>query len=249
MTTHIERNVSEYDKQAQDFSAEEAFASDQRTKVRTLIRIIGALEPRREVAEVGSFTGYAAAQYAGVSGVERMQCFDLSPAAVERCRGRGLQADVWNADGQRCPAKDASLDVVVAADVIEHLVNTDGFLSELHRILRPGGHLVVSTPNLAFWLSRLRLLLGRVPWSYPGVSSTVSVDRAIDLNHLRINTHTEWTNLIERSGFEILATETYSLLDDQPRTLKNRALLAVDRVLRRNASFAFGHIFVARKLG
>ncbi|MDH3719106.1 MAG: class I SAM-dependent methyltransferase [Planctomycetota bacterium] len=48
---------------------------------------------------------------------------------------------------QRFPVEDNSADVVVACEIIEHLENHFQFLRELARVVRPGGHLILSTPN------------------------------------------------------------------------------------------------------
>jgi 2-polyprenyl-3-methyl-5-hydroxy-6-metoxy-1,4-benzoquinol methylase len=54
-------------------------------------------------------------------------------------------------------------DVVIATEVIEHIVDTDGFLSECAAHLKPGGTLILSTPNLLFGVNRLRMLFGMRP--------------------------------------------------------------------------------------
>jgi 2-polyprenyl-3-methyl-5-hydroxy-6-metoxy-1,4-benzoquinol methylase len=52
---------------------------------------------------------------------------------------------------------------VFAGEIIEHLVDTRRFLDELHRVLRPGGIAVITTPNLASFENRVRLLFGVYP--------------------------------------------------------------------------------------
>jgi 2-polyprenyl-3-methyl-5-hydroxy-6-metoxy-1,4-benzoquinol methylase len=61
------------------------------------------------------------------------------------------------------PWEASAFDAVVAGEVIEHVVNTDHLLREVARVLRPGGVLVITTPNLASLENRIRLLLGRYP--------------------------------------------------------------------------------------
>ena len=61
-------------------------------------------------------------------------------------------------------------DVVTSNQVIEHLHNTDRFVSEAFRTLRPGGLLCVSTENLASWHNIASLLLGWQAFSLTNVS-------------------------------------------------------------------------------
>ena len=61
------------------------------------------------------------------------------------------------------PFEDGAFGAVFAGEIIEHLVDTAGFLAELHRVLAPGGVAVITTPNLASFENRVRMLLGRYP--------------------------------------------------------------------------------------
>jgi 2-polyprenyl-3-methyl-5-hydroxy-6-metoxy-1,4-benzoquinol methylase len=54
------------------------------------------------------------------------------------------------------PLDDAQFDAVFAGEVIEHLLDTVGFLRECRRVLRPGGVLILTTPNLAYWRNLLQ---------------------------------------------------------------------------------------------
>jgi SAM-dependent methyltransferase len=59
------------------------------------------------------------------------------------------------------PFNDEFFDVVWAEEVIEHLMDTDSFLAEANRVLKRNGVLIISTPNIASLINRLRLLFGR----------------------------------------------------------------------------------------
>jgi SAM-dependent methyltransferase len=75
---------------------------------------------------------------------------DLSPAAVEATRARGHDAQL--AAVEDLPFPDASFDLVTCLDVIEHTPDDRRTLSELRRVTRPGGVLVVTVPaHPALW--------------------------------------------------------------------------------------------------
>jgi SAM-dependent methyltransferase len=62
------------------------------------------------------------------------------------------------------PYATNSFDAITAMEILEHLVDTTFFLSECRRVLKPGGHLYLSTPNLASMVNRIRLLVGQYPY-------------------------------------------------------------------------------------
>lgn len=87
---------------------------------------------------------------------------DLSWSALaEQKAGRHhrIQLDVT----RPLPLADRSVAAVVAAELIEHLFRPQALLAEIARVLRPGGVLVLSTPNLATLQDRFRFLFGRSP--------------------------------------------------------------------------------------
>lgn len=63
------------------------------------------------------------------------------------------------------PFVDEYFDAIFVGDVIEHLFSPDHLLSEIYRLLRPGGYAVITTPNLASWRNRIVLSLGWLPFS------------------------------------------------------------------------------------
>lgn len=59
--------------------------------------------------------------------------------------------------------QDSSFDVVSALEIIEHIIDTDRFLDEIHRVLSRDGLLVISTPNICMLSNRIRVPLGYCP--------------------------------------------------------------------------------------
>lgn len=74
---------------------------------------------------------------------------DLSPQALRYCHQRHLSA-VARADATRLPFANDSFDVITAFDLIEHIPNDRDILSEMQRILRPGGFLLATVPAHPF---------------------------------------------------------------------------------------------------
>jgi len=102
------------------------------------------------------------------------------------------------------PVGDSTQDVVFAGDVIEHLPATPKyFLAELRRVLRPGGYLVISTPNAIRLTVRLRCFVGYSNW--PPVAQYIDnpPQQPAHLGHHHEYTGAELCWVLERCGFEV----------------------------------------------
>ena len=134
----------------------------------------------------GVFTALLAEAGADAVGV------DVAEAALARARARhpGPEYLLAAPDGT-LPLADASFDLVWASEVIEHVGDTARWLSEVRRVLRSGGVLLLTTPDHRL-LSRLRLAL--VGW-----------DTYFDPigEHLRFYTRRSLTALLEDFGFAV----------------------------------------------
>jgi SAM-dependent methyltransferase len=127
----------------------------------------------------------------------------------------------FDVERDRFPFDDASFDLVTCCEVIEHLTeNPVHLLAEVHRVLRPGGRLVVSTPNVARAGNIASLLRGRNVYDPYHLGAPLRGSR-----HSREYTLDELRDLVGGCGFAIEVAEDVDL---QPaRGLRQRALRAL----------------------
>ncbi len=100
------------------------------------------LPPRPVIVDVGCGTGATAVQ---LQRYGMVLAVDISPLALSWSRQRGLEA-LLLAAAERLPLLTESVDVIVATDILEHLDDDVAVLREFHRVLKPGGHVVVTVP-------------------------------------------------------------------------------------------------------
>lgn len=79
---------------------------------------------------------------------------EVTPADINRCRDDYVHADM----SRPLPFADGAYDAAVCLEGIEHMAHPLALLSELLRVVRPGGLVVLSTPNVTNYWSRLRFL-------------------------------------------------------------------------------------------
>lgn len=89
----------------------------------------------------------------------------------------------------------AGFDVVVAGDVIEHLVRPAAVLRDVRRMLAPRGQLLLSVPNFGHWYPRLRVAAGAFGYDRRGI---------LDETHLRFFTRATLRRLVRQAGFDVL---------------------------------------------
>jgi ubiquinone/menaquinone biosynthesis C-methylase UbiE len=103
------------------------------------------------------------------------------------------------------------IDCVVSADTIEHVPDVYAAVNELFRVLRPGGLLVINTPNIAFLKKRIFLLLGRFP-STSQPNEGLGSDILFDGGHLHYFTYRSLSLLLKKAGFLIDSRVGYGKL-------------------------------------
>lgn len=89
---------------------------------------------------------------------------DIVKKNLEIAKHRGLIVKSVDVEKEKLPFKNDCFDLVILGDIIEHVFDTDRLLKEARRVLKTGGKLIVTTPNVASLGRRLMLLLGINPF-------------------------------------------------------------------------------------
>jgi SAM-dependent methyltransferase len=144
--------------------------------------------PPAKVLDLGCSDGSLAARLralghhvTGVDVVRHDGIEDAVDAFVQGDLDEGIPAEVG-----------VGYDVVLAADVIEHVRDPDAMLRNIAAVLHPDGSLLASIPNIAHWYPRLRMVLGRFDYERRGI---------LDEGHLRFFTRRSFLRRATRSGY------------------------------------------------
>jgi 2-polyprenyl-3-methyl-5-hydroxy-6-metoxy-1,4-benzoquinol methylase len=121
---------------------------------------------------------------------------DISAAALRRVESLAAGSARVDLDREEIPFKD--MDTAVCLDVIEHVFSPPDLLRKLAEVLRPGGNLIISTPNIRK-LSRIKTLLhgGRFPRTSTDLKSHFTG------GHLHYFTFSDLAELLRLAGFRV----------------------------------------------
>ena len=178
-----------------------------------LVRTLTLVPPHgRRALELGSYGHMAAALkhvagYADVRGAYYGEPgADRKTLPIRNQPGFILDVDLFDAERHPFPYADGEFDLVLCCELIEHLIRDPmHMLFECHRILSPGGLLVLTTPNTASYSSVACALHG---WRNPQVFSTYPAPGHADTPHVREYTPREIADAVTAAGFEVEALFT-----------------------------------------
>lgn len=156
-------------------------------------RLSTAMVPENsKVLELGCATGFMSQYFR-----RRLHCqvigVDINPDVKPDITGDLNSAATWFKIKKFKP-----FDVVFASAIIEHLPSPEATLQLIKSVSKPNGILIITTPNVAHWSLRLKLLRGH--WDYEDYG-------LLDRTHLRFFTYFSFQKLISSAGFKIIAVK------------------------------------------
>lgn len=161
-------------------------------------------ETGEHLLDVGVRTGNLASFFQRQG--KRVYGIDIAQKYVDHCITVGhIEAgSVCNVETDKIPTPDTfgdnlpdSYDVIFMGEVLEHLLEGGFVLKKLSRVIKPGGHVILTTPNLAYLGNRIRLLFGRD-------LNALTIDRGeIGNQHIRVFTVRLIKRLCREAGLEV----------------------------------------------
>lgn len=126
---------------------------------------------------------------------ERFQTYVGADAVRYEAVPEGIDFYKVDLDTGRVPVPDGFADVVVAVETIEHLENPRAFARELTRLVKPGGRIVITTPNQLSLLSKLTLLLRNEFNAFRAGSYPAHLTALLEIDMRRIAAECGWIDI------------------------------------------------------
>ncbi len=148
-------------------------------------------------------------QFLNQMGAGHITGIDISNQAIEKCRPYCDTIKKVDIAKEPFPFKSKTFDIIISFEVLEHLYDPLNYLKEVSRAINNDGLIVMSTPNMCSLISRIRMLIGKLPVA---VSS--------DPTHIRFYRKKDIKNLFEKFNLYINFVPTSISLN--PRNPKSR---------------------------
>jgi methionine biosynthesis protein MetW len=153
---------------------------------------------------------------------------EMDEAMAQHARARCDRLVVGNAETLDLPFAPCEFDVVIFADVLEHMHDPETIFQKIRAYLKDDGTVFISIPNIAFITARLNLLFGRFDYTDYGI---------MDRTHRRFFTVKTAKKLVTDCGFRIEHIEGYNQVRDRYFFLRPlgkwwKSLFATDLIIR-----------------
>lgn len=159
-----------------------------------VLDIVKIIPKSTSLLDIGCAEGIKTIRYAKILSVpiEKVCGIELKPKYVRLAQERFKVLSI-NLEYDTFPFQDQEIEVIICNQILEHLKNIFLPLSEMDRVLKIGGHLIIGIPNIAALQNRFFILFGRQP--------SCSI---IEGPHVRSFTHKEFLQFIKRNtNFEL----------------------------------------------
>ena len=175
-------------------------------RVEMILEMLPRRGPTALMLDIGCLDGKLTKLYANAVGTERVHGIDI--ALSDSARESGVDVVEFDLNNREpLPFPDASFDVIVCIETLEHVYPTDHLVQEIRRLLKPGGTGIVDVPRLDSFLNIGLLTLGFQP---PGLECSRerrygSINRdSVLTGHVAYFTRRALLELLEDKGLHVM---------------------------------------------
>jgi len=152
---------------------------------------------------------------------------DISNVALNKAESRGITVKQCNIE-EGLPFEDRSFDVVICSEVIEHLFFPYKLLEDIWRVLRDNGCLILTTPNVAYIVRRICLLVGK----FPEETRWAATSCTNEWEHIRFFTVASLEKLLKDTRFKIAEFQGVDRFSKLPLSRISKGLFAQGFVIK-----------------
>ncbi|MFA5405773.1 MAG: class I SAM-dependent methyltransferase [Candidatus Nanoarchaeia archaeon] len=192
--------VSEHNKELYEDLFSKGYHKSHELKVIKMTSLIKG-QPKR-ILDIGCGDGWFGAKLKKVFGAE-VTGVDILDKALITAKKKGLLTKKFDLSKNNWPLKSNYFDLIIAGDIIEHVYDTENFIKECKRLLKKGGQLIISTPNINSYANRFLLLFGKMPLYIDFAPNLTSYDFVEPSGHVRVFNNDSLKRLVTHYGLRV----------------------------------------------
>jgi len=150
------------------------YAAADRLNRANILALARNAPPDGHLLDLGCHDGTWSEELARSSRARRIDGVEIVPEAADLAEQRGIRVSRLDLNYPLDSLASNTYDVIHANQVIEHVASVDTFVSEVHRLLKPGGYAVISTENGSSWHNVFAAIMGWQIFSLTNVSGKMA---------------------------------------------------------------------------
>lgn len=178
------------------------FSKNNRIEVTKEILQMNSNGIKDRIIDIGCWGGQGLKAINAFSLYKEVYGIDVFDVSVQQAKLLGINAFKIDLNNGKLPFQEEYFDTVTCLAVIEHVFDPFSVISDISRVLRTGGNLIISFPNVAILTNRLRLFFGYLPVTSKG--------DGWDGGHLHYFTINRFIGLLRRYKLEVVEKKATS---------------------------------------